>query len=59
MDDNSRMPYGKHKGEAMGSIPPQDLLWLYENNRCSQEVKKYIEENLENIKLEIKQNQKR
>jgi uncharacterized protein (DUF3820 family) len=59
MDDNSRMPYGKHKGETMGSIPPQDLLWLYENNRCNQEVKQYIEDNLETIKLQIKQNQKR
>jgi len=43
----------------MGSIPPQDLLWLYENNRCNQEVKQYIEDNLETIKLQIKQNQKR
>lgn len=42
MDDNSLMPYGKHQGKAMINVPADYLLWLYENDKCSGDVKAYI-----------------
>lgn len=56
MDDNSIMPYGKYKGEKMINVPSDYLLWLYENNKCSDEVRHYIEENMDVISVEIKRN---
>jgi uncharacterized protein (DUF3820 family) len=53
MTDNSLMPYGKYKGEKMANVPPDYLIWLFENNKCSPEVAKYIAENLDVIKAEI------
>jgi len=55
LDDEDEMPYGEHKGEKMGDLPAKYLIWLYENNRCSQKVKAYIDENMDFLKLQIKQ----
>lgn len=54
MDDNSVMPYGIHKGKKLANVPAQYLIWLYENNKCSGEVREYIKENLEVLKNENK-----
>jgi uncharacterized protein (DUF3820 family) len=53
MTDNSLMPYGKHKGQKMANVPPDYLIWLFENNKCTPEVAKYIAENLDVLKAEI------
>jgi uncharacterized protein (DUF3820 family) len=53
MTDNSLMPFGKYKGEKMANVPSDYLLWIFENNKCTQEVAKYIAENLDVIKSEI------
>ena len=50
MDDNTIMPFGKHKGEKMANVPDAYLLWLYENGKCVGEIKEYIENNLDVIK---------
>lgn len=47
------MPYGKHKGTAMANVPAQYLLWLYDNNKCTPEVREYITDNLDALRLEI------
>jgi uncharacterized protein (DUF3820 family) len=52
------MPWGKHKGERMANIPPDYLLWLLENDKCSGEVKKYIQENKSTLLAEISQKKK-
>jgi len=59
MDDTSKMPFGKFKGEPMGIIPAVYLLWLYENDKCYGEVKEYIKDNLDVIKSEIAYEAKR
>lgn len=51
--DNSLMPFGKYAGQKMANVPPEYLLWIFENNKCSAEVAKYIADNLEVIKAEI------
>ena len=53
MTDESIMPFGKYKGEKMANIPPDYLLWLYENGKCYGEVHKYIVDNLDVLKSEI------
>ena len=58
MTDESTMPYGKHKGQKMANIPPDYLIWLFENNKCTPEVAKYIAENLDVLKAEIELKQK-
>jgi uncharacterized protein (DUF3820 family) len=58
LNDDSPMPFGKHKGEKMANVPAEYLLWLYENNNCTYEVKKYIDQNMDVLKLELKWNYK-
>jgi uncharacterized protein (DUF3820 family) len=53
MTDESMMPFGKHKGEKMANVPPDYLLWIYDNGKCYGEVRKYIADNLEVLKSEI------
>ena len=53
MTDESMMPFGKYKGEKMANIPPDYLLWLYDNGKCYGEVRKYIADNLDVLKSEI------
>lgn len=54
MTDDSTMPFGVHYGEKLANVPPDYLLWLYENDKCFGELKTYIKENLDVIKSEIK-----
>lgn len=54
LNDDSKMPFGKYKGEKIGNIPADYLLWLYENNKCDKSVREYIEDYMDVIKVEIK-----
>lgn len=56
MDDNTLMPFGKHKGLRMIDVPPQYLLWIYEQDWCKGSLRAYIEENLDS--LEAKKNKR-
>ena len=58
MNDKSRMPFGKYKGEAMANVPADYLIWLLENDKCFGPVKEYIKENLPNLKQEVAQEKK-
>ena len=50
MDDKTLMPFGEHKGKKMANVPAYYLLWLYNNNKCYGELKKYIEDNMDALK---------
>lgn len=54
LTDNSLMPFGKYKGTKMANVPASYLIWIYENNKCSIEVIKYVRENLDVLKEESK-----
>lgn len=58
MEDTDLMPFGKYKGKQMQDVPADYLIWLHENNKCTPQVKKYIEDNLDVLETEIKRNQK-
>lgn len=56
LNDNSPMPFGKHKDTKMCNVPASYLLWLYENtNRkdLDREVAHYIEDNIDGLKQEV------
>jgi uncharacterized protein (DUF3820 family) len=57
--DESIMPFGKYKGEAMANIPPDYLLWLLENGNTYGDMKQYLEDNRETFKQEIAYNNKK
>lgn len=54
LTDNSPMPYGKHKGKQMINVPADYLLWLYDNGKCSGEVKAYVIDNHEVLTVQVK-----
>ena len=58
MTDNHLMPYGEYKGQKMANVPPEYLIWLYDNDKCSDEVYDYICDNLETLKQEVELNNK-
>ena len=43
------MPYGKHKGKKINELPPDYLLYLWDNDRCTGAVFAHIHDNLEDI----------
>lgn len=52
--DETLMPFGKYKGEKLINVPASYLLWLYDNGKCYGALKEYIEDNLDVLKIELK-----
>jgi hypothetical protein len=50
LDDDSIMPWGMHKGKKMINVPAGYLLLMYEERKCSFDVKLYVEDNLAVLK---------
>lgn len=55
LDDQSPMPFGKHKGFPMSDVPASYLHWLWTNGKeldfnCPVAI--YIRENLDTLKKE-------
>ena len=57
LTDHSPMPWGKYKGEAMINVPASYLLWLWDNDKCSGNVKRYIMGDLEVLRKQAKEGQ--
>lgn len=54
MDDNSIMPFGKHKGTKLANVPAGDLIWYYDQGWLRDELKKYVEDNLDVLRFDKK-----
>lgn len=52
--DETPMNFGKFKGIKLANVPAYYLLWLYDNNKCYGALKEYIEDNLDVLKIELK-----
>ncbi len=52
LQDTDPMPWGKYRGDKMANIPAGYLLYLLENDKCSGDVKVYIEENKDTLEEE-------
>jgi hypothetical protein len=48
MNDNDRMPWGKHKGTRLGNVPTRYLGWLLDQHFMAffDELSRYIENRL-------------
>lgn len=55
MNDNDLMPNGIHKGKKMSSVPAEYLLWVFDNDKCSKDVRAYILDVMEALQTEVKQ----
>lgn len=58
LTDRDKMPFGKHKGLPLSSVPDEYLLWLHSELevKCSpfaKPLKEYLDENLEAIKANV------
>lgn len=56
-NDKTPMPFGAHIGKALANVPAKYLLWLYETSEngvrlSDKKLSKYIQENLEALKME-------
>lgn len=53
--DKTLMPYGKYKGTALANVPPDYLLYLYDNKMMQQNgaLKRYVEDNATALRLEV------
>lgn len=49
---DTKMPFGKHKGQDLDDVPASYLLWFYEQDWAMQypEVLKYVKKNIQAIK---------
>lgn len=63
--DEHPIPFGKHRGTKLANVPASYLLWLWENSTEHDRTKgfykgvfKYIEDNLEGLKQEVKRGKK-
>lgn len=54
LTDESLMPWGKYQGDKMINVPASYLIWLYDNNKCSGDVKAYIEDNYDVLNEEVR-----
>ena len=54
LTDQSLMPFGKHRGKMMCTVPCDYLVWLYNQDWITSwpDVKDYIEENWDVIEFE-------
>lgn len=50
--DQDPMPFGKHKGKALANVPSDYLIWLSTQSIDWPRLRKYIEDNMEALKLE-------
>jgi uncharacterized protein (DUF3820 family) len=54
LTDSSPMPFGRYRGEKMANVPARYLMWLYDNKKCDGDVRGYIEDSMDVLKAEIK-----
>jgi uncharacterized protein (DUF3820 family) len=52
MTDNSLMPFGIHKGKELANVPAKYLLFLYNSDKCFDELREYIHDNLKILQQE-------
>lgn len=49
--DDSKMPFGKYKGQLMIDVPDEYLKYLYKSGTLTPQVKAYIEDSFNKSEL--------
>jgi uncharacterized protein (DUF3820 family) len=55
LNDNSLMLTGTYKGKPLCKIPASYLLSCYNKSKLDNDLKEYIEENMDVLKCEVKE----
>lgn len=58
LTDQSKITFGKYKDHKLANVPPDYLLWIYDNYTLKPDLKAYIDENMNVLKQEVKLSQK-
>lgn len=58
LTDKSVMEFGIHKDSQLADVPAQYLMYIYENYKLKANLKKYIQDNLDVLKVQMKRDQK-
>lgn len=53
IDGNYVMRWGLFKGKIIANVPPDYLLWIYQENKAHGAVREYIKLNLAAIRTQI------
>jgi uncharacterized protein (DUF3820 family) len=53
MNDSTILKTGKHKGKALANVPAKHLIKLYKKGGISEDLKNYIEDNMDVLKQEV------
>lgn len=48
------MPFGEHKGKKLANVPPGYLLYIRDNYKLFDNLKKYIDDNRTVLEAEVK-----
>lgn len=59
LTDESPMPWGKYKGEKMANVPASYLIYIYENGKYDMDFGRYVIDNLDVLKTEVKREQEK
>ncbi|HTG57418.1 MAG TPA: DUF3820 family protein [Niabella sp.] len=54
LTDQSIMSFGKYKGHKLANVPAEYLLFIYAEYDLQAPLKKYIADNLQGLKQEVK-----
>ena len=56
-NDDTLMPFGKHKGKRLGDIPADYLIWLYDQEwfQKFEDIFEYVAKNYQHLEKEAKQ----
>ena len=52
--DDTIMPTGKYKGEKLANVPADYLIYIYDNGCWDGDLKRYILDNMDALKQEVK-----
>lgn len=53
--DETPFPYGKFTGVPMQDVPASYLIWMYDRNKLTEPLSRYVEENLDVLEQELKE----
>jgi len=51
--DNTKMPFGIHRGKPLGDVPADYLLWIYDNMDLDRRLKEYIDRMRDALEMEV------
>lgn len=54
LKDDSPMPFGQYKGDKLANVPASYLLYIRDNFKLFDNLKKYIDDNRQGLETEVR-----